>query len=127
MNDLQPKRGGTRWLWLIAVLIIGGFGLYAEFTVHWSYSDGERVGILQKMSREGWICKTHEGELALYIVSGVAPQLWNFTVRDDEIVQQLNSRLGQRVRLHYTEHRGVPTGCFGNTEYYVDQVLPVGQ
>jgi hypothetical protein len=25
------------------------------------------------------------------------------------------------VRLHYTEHRGVPSNCFGDTDYYVDQ------
>jgi hypothetical protein len=26
------------------------------------------------------------------------------------------------VALHYKEHRGVPTNCFGMTDYYVDSV-----
>jgi hypothetical protein len=91
------------------------------FTLQWSYSDGERVGVLQKLSRKGWICKTYEGELALYVVSGMAPQIWSFSVRDAAVADQLNKLSGKRVRLHYTEHRGVPSNCFGDTGYFVDQ------
>lgn len=125
--EVTTKKSSARWALMLVIFIALAAWGYVEFTLHWSYSDGERVGILQKVSREGWLCKTHEGELALYIVSGVAPQLWNFTVRDDAVVQQLNAHLGQRVRLHYTEHRGVPSRCFGETQYYVDEVLPAAQ
>ncbi len=125
MNDLQSKSKGARWLLLIAVLIIGGFCLYTELALHWSYSEGERVGILQKVSHKGWMCKTNEGELALYIVSGISPQVWDFTVRDDAIAQQLNAHLGERVRLHYSEHRGLPSSCFGDTQYFVDAVSAI--
>jgi hypothetical protein len=38
------------------------------------------------------------------------------------VVQQLNQAIGQRVQLHYTEHKGVPTTCFGETQFYVDAV-----
>ena len=30
-----------------------------------------------------------------------------------------------RVRLHYDQHKGVPSDCFGETEYFVTQVEPV--
>jgi hypothetical protein len=30
------------------------------------------------------------------------------------------------VRLHYTEHPGLPTTCFGETDYFVDGVEIVG-
>lgn len=30
------------------------------------------------------------------------------------------------LRLHYEQHKGVPTNCFGETEYFVTQVEPVG-
>jgi hypothetical protein len=40
------------------------------------------------------------------------------------VAQRLNGNLGQRVRLHYTEHRGLPTSCFGDTGYFVDNVSP---
>jgi hypothetical protein len=96
--------------------------LYTMLMLWWSYSDGERAGVLQKFSKRGWICKTYEGELAMYVVGGVAPQIWNFSVRDGAIVEQLHAAVGQQVRLHYAEHRGLPTTCFGETDYFVERV-----
>jgi hypothetical protein len=37
-------------------------------------------------------------------------------------VPHLNQAIGNRVVLHYTEHRGIPTTCFGHTAYFVDSV-----
>lgn len=99
--------------------------LWTWFTLSWSYSDGERAGVLQKFSRKGWICKTYEGELALYIVGGVAPEIWAFSVRDKAVVEQLNALVGERVRLHYTEHKAIPSSCFAETAYFVDGVTRV--
>ena len=107
------------------VMIALVFTLYAGVTLHWSYSQGARAGILQKFSQKGWICKTWEGELAMTTVPGVAPTLWTFSVRDRRTVAQVSALLGRRVVLHYTEHRGVPTQCFGDTQYYVDSVAAV--
>jgi len=101
------------------------FALYTVMTLSVTYSDGYRAGMLQKFSRRGWICKTYEGELAQAVVPGVAPLIWNFTVRDDQIARQLDSLLGRRLSLHYRQHRGVPTTCFGLTEYFVDSVSAV--
>jgi hypothetical protein len=120
-----PK--GRRWkrrLLLLGLLAspVVLFFLYATLTLAVSYSDGERAGILQKLSRKGWLCKTNEGELAMTTVPGVAPTIWEFSVRDDAVLPQLRDALGKKVVLHYTEHHGVPTGCFGATQYYVDAV-----
>ena len=41
------------------------------------------------------------------------------------LAQQINQALGQRVVLHYSEHRGVPSSCFGQTGYFVDGVRVV--
>src|SRR5271157_544599 len=71
-----------RRLMLLILLVLVGLGLWTWLALSWSYSDGERAGVLQKFSRRGWLCKTEEGELAMYIVAGIAPQVWNFTVRD---------------------------------------------
>ena len=105
---------------LLAPLV--GFALYMWLVLSWSYSEGERAGILQKFSRKGWICKTYEGELAMSIVPGVTPTIWDFSVRDDAVVTQINEALGKRVVLHYKEHRGIPTNCFGDTNYFVHSV-----
>jgi hypothetical protein len=87
-------------------------------TLSWSYSEGERAGILQKFSKKGWICKTYEGEVAQYVVGGVAPQIWHFSVRDEAVAEQLFKVVGQNVQIRYTEHRGIPTSCFGDTPYF---------
>jgi hypothetical protein len=118
-TTLRPR--GRRWPYML-VLLLALFAAYTLLALWWSYSEGERVGVLQKLSRKGWVCKTYEGELALYVVSGVAPQIWYFTVRDRKVAEQLNSVLGERVRLHYSEHRGLPSDCFGDTRYFVDSV-----
>ncbi len=34
----------------------------------------------------------------------------------------LHRAMGKRVTLTYRQHVGVPTSCFGDTEYYVSQV-----
>jgi hypothetical protein len=110
-------------------ILLGLFGipaavaaLYLAFVLNFSYSEGDRAGYLQKFSDKGWLCKTHEGELAMTTVPGVAPVLWDFTVRDAAVATQVNALLGKRVILHYKEHRGLPTTCFGETAYFVDRI-----
>ncbi|HEX5004196.1 MAG TPA: hypothetical protein VFV65_02715 [Gemmatimonadales bacterium] len=121
-----PRRGFKRKTKLIlaAVLLtpIALFALYTWSALTWNYSEGERAGIVQKFSQKGWLCKTYEGELAMTSVPGVMPVLWDFSVRDDRVAQQLRASIGRHVALHYTEHKGVPTSCFGETGYYVDSV-----
>jgi hypothetical protein len=107
--------------WLAAIVVLLAV-LWTWFTLSWNYSDGERAGVLQKFSRKGWICKTYEGELALYVVAGVAPEIWYFSVRDESLLGTMNESTGRRVRLHYTEHPFVPTSCLAETRYFVDRV-----
>jgi hypothetical protein len=122
MNPFR-MRGASRTIFIILLLVLLLPVAWTLFTLSWSYSEGERAGVLQKFSRKGWLCKTYEGELAQYIVSGVAPQIWNFSVRDDKVAARMRTLAGARVLLHYTEHRGVPTTCFGETGYFVDDVI----
>lgn len=116
------RTGWTKGIVLAALLPALMFAAYLAFVLNWSYSDGERAGYLQKFSRKGWICKTYEGELAMTTVPGVAPVLWHFTVRDPAVAAQLNAVLGKRIALHYEEHRGIPTHCYGETNYFVSRV-----
>ena len=120
-----PRRGWLKWLVGIMALLLLMFAAYLAFVMSWAYSDGERAGYLQKFSRKGWVCKTWEGELAMTTVPGVAPVLWNFTVRDAAVADQLNAMLGKRVRLHYEEHRGIPTTCYGETAHFVSRVQEI--
>jgi hypothetical protein len=107
--------------WLLVLVIVVPVA-WTSFTLWWSYSTGDRAGVLQKFSRKGWICKTYEGELALYVVSGVAPEIWSFSVRDEAVARDLQSLVGERVRIRYSEHVGIPTNCFGETPYFATSV-----
>ena len=108
----------------ISVLLIPILGLAAwvYITLHFSYSTGERSGQLQKFSNKGWVCKTWEGELAMFTQPGVPPQIFSFSVRDEAVAQTLRGTSGQRVTLTYDQHKGVPSTCFGETEYYATGV-----
>ena len=106
----------------IATIILTLAALYLLFVLKWSYSTGERIGYVQKFSDKGWICKTWEGELAMFPVVAMQAEKFLFTVRDDAVAARLNQNLGKKVALHYEEHKGVPTSCFGETPYYVTEV-----
>jgi hypothetical protein len=47
------------------------------------------------------------------------PEIFKFTVWDDAVAQQLSSNMGERMSIHYQQHVGLPTSCFGDTEYFV--------
>jgi len=126
-----PPRRRRRWLWrILAVLILGPaivVGLWIAITLNFSFSSGERAGYVQKFSRKGWICKTWEGELAMVNIPGTMPEIFRFTVRDEAVAREIDQDMGRRVSLSYDQHRGVPSSCFGETEYFVTHVRAVGE
>jgi hypothetical protein len=112
------------FLYFIGLLVAAGL-LMAAYTwamLHISYSDGERAGYLQKFSTRGWVCKTWEGEILLTSMPGAIPEKFEFSVRDPQVARELTAATGKRVVLSYAQHRGVPTQCFGETEYYITKV-----
>lgn len=100
------------------------FTIWAGATMTFTYSSGERSGFLQKLSQKGWVCKTWEGELAMVNMPGAMSQMFNFSVRNDSIAEVINGAMVQnrRVVLTYKQHVGVPTSCFGETQYFVSGV-----
>jgi hypothetical protein len=102
-----------------AVLLLAA---YTWAMLHISYSDGERAGYLQKFSTRGWVCKTWEGEILLTSMPGAIPEKFEFSVRDPQVARDLSAATGKRVILSYAQHKGVPTQCFGETEYYITKV-----
>jgi hypothetical protein len=112
---------GARYLLVFLLVLFVGTGLWTWLTLQWAYSDGTRSGVLQKFSRRGWVCKTQEGDLALYS-GGLSPQIWHFSVRDPGVAAAIEKAVGARVQVHYTEHPGVPSTCFADTRYFVDRL-----
>jgi hypothetical protein len=125
MQKNSSQRFGFKLkLKLVAVLAVAMllFSAYVWIALNFSFSQGERAGYLQKFSKKGWICKTWEGEMLLTSMPGAIPEKFQFSVRDAELARQLTAATGQRVVLTYSQHRGVPTSCFGETEYFIDNV-----
>ena len=112
-------------LTILLVSAIALFSLYVYMALNWSYSSGERPGFLQKVSHKDWICKTWEGELSLVAMPGSAPEKFLFTVRDEVVAQKVSAAAGKRVTLNYEQHKGLPSSCFGDTEYFVVDVKPI--
>ena len=126
-NNTPETSHRTRRLGLLALLVILlvpalVFGTWAWVTLNYSYSKGEHAGYVQKISKKGWVCKTWEGELAMANLPGTMPEIFSFSVRNDSIARLLEKNVGKRVSITYEQHRGVPTSCFAETEYYITNV-----
>jgi len=106
----------------VIVLVIALGALYTWGTLTWSYSKGERTGYVQKFSSKGWLCKTWEGELTMLPLQGMVPEKFIFSVRDDAVADSINRSMSKKLALTYEQHKGVPTTCFGESEYFVTAV-----
>lgn len=109
----------------LALTVILVAGVYLLFAYYFTYSKGESVGYVQKLSYKGWVCKSWEGEQvrALAVMPAI-PEKFAFTVRDTSIADQINANIGQKVVLEYEQHKGLPS-CFGDTEHFITKVTPI--
>lgn len=120
-----PKKGFVRRHWgkltlLILVTVpVLTLVIWSYAALSYSYSKGNRVGWVQKISQKGWVCKTWEGELQMSNIPGSAPILFPFTVRSDSVAHAIERSVGRQVELQYEEHPGVPLSCFGETPHFV--------
>jgi hypothetical protein len=114
-----------RWIATGLALIVVLFSGWVWLTLHWTYAQGERAGYVQKLSKKGWLCKTWEGEIAMVTMPGAIPEKFEFTVREEATAQKINALSGQRVVLNYRQHVFIPISCFGETEYFVDEIREV--
>jgi hypothetical protein len=131
-NELAIKSPSRRRKWILiglaalVLLPVLVFAAWSGATLTYSYSNGERAGYMQKLSHKGWLCKTWEGELAMQNLPGTPPEIFSFSVRDDAVAKRVQELEGQKVALTYEQHKGVPSTCFGETEYFVTNVTKVG-
>src|SRR5438094_3072203 len=66
------------------------FALYTWSALQWSYSEAERAGFVQKLSKRGWFCKTWAGGFVMVAMRSTKPEKFYFTVRDDNVAEHLN-------------------------------------
>lgn len=116
------KRWSTRVLAALIIVPLLIFAVWAAITLNVVYERGEQYGYVQNFARQGVVCATWEGELAMTNVPGVAPEIFRFSVRDDAVAADIQQSVGKRVALQYEEHRNVPTSCFGKSDHFVTGV-----
>ena len=131
-SEPPPKKRFIRRHWgkmlaaVVVVVPVAGVALWTLIAMAYTYSAGERTGYIQKFSKKGWVCKTYEGEISMVNIPGQIANTFQFTVRDDSIAALIDKAAGQRVSLQYKQHKGLPTDCFGETEYFVNGVRIIG-
>jgi hypothetical protein len=111
-------------LFLFLVIALGLFALYTWITLTYTYSEGSRAGFLQKFSKRGWVCKTWEGEIVTGSMLG-NQEKFMFSVRDPDLAKEVNAAIGKRIEVDYAQHIGVPSNCFGETEYFLKSIKTV--
>jgi hypothetical protein len=110
---------GFLGLLLIAILVT-----YLVFS--YTYSEGNRAGVIIKFSKKGYVFKTYEGELNIGGMGNIPNtaqfnQIWEFSVKDQRIADTLMGLEGRKVSLHYQEKvKNLPWQ--GDTKYFVDGV-----
>ena len=113
-----------------AGLIFGGvvvIGIIITLLVcNYTYSEGNRAGVVVKFSKKGFLMKTYEGELNMGGMGNVPNTaernfLWYFSVKDKAVAEKLMKLEGKKVSLHYREIvKNMPWQ--GDTKYFVDGV-----
>ncbi len=128
-----------RLLVLAATLGFGAFLGYKTIGNSIDYSQGTRVGVINKLSEKGLISswKTYEGEMALEgLVGGqrIGANLWHFSLdkeaRHGENTSELLEKLrqyqeaGVSVKVDYIEQLAT-WPWRGSTSYFVQNVEPL--
>ena len=88
-----------------------------------TYSEGDRAGVVTKLSKKGVVCKTWEGELLMGGINqfaAPAANVFHFSVVDENIVDDLKVVMEQQkpVRLTYKQVL-LPWFCDQQTEYQI--------
>ncbi len=103
---------------LVVVLLVG-VKLIANKPI-FNYSEGERVGVLRKISKKGLFYKTYEGELMLNAGMGtVKLDTFNFSVSSQSVADSLNANIGKEIKIHYNQYLLVPYRV-GSRSYVID-------
>jgi hypothetical protein len=106
---------------LIVLLLALSVGYWAVFG---HFSEGNRAGTVIKLSKQGYIFKTYEGQLDLGGFNReTGGSTWEFSVTDEQVIADLEKAMnsGKRVKLHYKEKFFV-IFYEGKTKYIVDKV-----
>lgn len=111
--------------WSAAILLVI-LVVFIYWKFFFTFSEGNRAGLLQKFSYKGTIFKTYEGELIMSSIKSnkdvsLASEKFEFSVPGKELAEKMMTLEGTSVVVHYKEMNGV-LPWRGETVYLVDKV-----
>ena len=126
--------------WLRSLSLTGAlmFSIYQGIGNNIEYSEGQRIGVLNKISEKGMFWKTYEGQLSLEGRTSTGDNtgagVWDFSIdrlaTNGENVPELYSQIrqamenGQRVKITYSEPLATWPWRAGTT-YLLQSVEPL--
>lgn len=116
------------WTGVILALALAGF-LYIRF--YFVFGDGVKAGELNQFIYKGYVWKTYEGKMIQAGFRGsnkntggatVESYIFDFSVEDEEVANELMRCSGKSVELHYKEYLGT-LPWRGMQKYVVDRIV----
>lgn len=116
------------WTGVILALALAGF-LYIRF--YFVFGDGVKAGELNQFIYKGYVWKTYEGKMIQAGFRGsnkntggatVESYIFDFSVEDEEVANELMRCSGKSVELHYKEYLGT-LPWRGMQKYIVDRIV----
>lgn len=114
---------GKKYTFIALAFLLIAFLVWILIMTFGVYSEGIRVGILDKFSKKGVVFKTWEGELRIGTEDRINPQRFVFSVNDNEkeLIQKLQDYNGRQIKLYYKQKYWV-FSWQGDSEYFVYKV-----
>ena len=118
-------------IWTTVVLLLAA-GLFVYFKFYFVFGDGVKAGELNQFTYKGYVWKTYEGKIIQAGFKGSAPKtggtatiqsyIFDFSVADEEVANELMRCSGKNVELHYKEYLGA-LPWRGMQRHIVDKIL----
>ena len=122
-------------LWIIVGLVLAA-GAFVYFRFYFVFGDGVKAGELNLFTYKGYVFKTYEGRLIQAGFKGSVPKtggtatiqsyIFDFSVNDEEVANELMKCSGKNVEVHYKEYLGA-LPWRGYEKSIVDGIISVGQ
>jgi hypothetical protein len=111
----------VKWLAILAVLMCI---MIAPFYL--TKSEGERAGVITKLSRKGYVFKTWEGEMVQGSFQVMTSTVWTFSVADEKAVEKVRKAMesGKRVNASYKQVM-LRNPFRGETDYFITDVMVI--
>ena len=120
-------------LWTVLGLILAA-GIFVYVRFFFVFGDGVKAGELNQITYKGYVFKTYEGRLIQAGFKGSVPKtggtatiqsyIFDFSVADEEIANELMRCSGKVVEVHYKEYLGA-LPWRGMQKHIVDRIVSI--